>query len=110
MTPIAPGRKRRYPSLQPTRWQVTLLVAILFTVSLAQALMRIYSNVPIASFPQPMKDAASGHFFNEGYLNVKSAPYNAKGDGVIDDSSAFLAAINDAYSNNLVVYVPSGTY
>ena len=92
------------------RRSAIVLFATLFMGSLAQALMRIYSNVPIASFPQPMRNAASGHFFNEGYLNVKSAPYNAKGDGVSDDSAAFLAAIQDAYANNLVVYVPSGTF
>jgi hypothetical protein len=37
-----------------------------------QALMRIYTNVPIANFPQAMRDAAGSHFFAEGYLNVKS--------------------------------------
>jgi hypothetical protein len=57
-----------------------------------------------------MRDAAAEHFFREGYLNVRSAPYGAKGDGVADDSAAFVAAIQDAYANNLVVYVPTGTY
>jgi len=86
------------------------LVLLLLLASATHALMRIYSNVPIGNFPQAMKDAAGGHFFNEGYLNVKSAPFKAKGDGITDDAEAFLSAIRDAYANNLVVYVPSGTY
>src|SRR5436190_8110051 len=92
----------------------SIIAGVLFCAMLAgpvaHALMRIYSNVPIASFPQAMREAATAHFFNEGYLNVKSAPYAAKGDGLSDDASAFIAAIKDAYANNLVVYVPTGTY
>ena len=71
-------------------------------VSFSHAGMRIYSNVPIASFPQAMKDAASAHFFNEGFLNIKSAPYGAKGDGVTDDANAFIAASRDAYGTFLL--------
>src|SRR5437868_5444753 len=89
---------------------LTCLLTTLLFGSGAHALMRIYVNVPIATFPQAMRDAAGAHFFNDGYLNVKSPPYSAKGDGTTDDSSAFLLAIKDAYENNLVVYVPSGTY
>lgn len=38
--------------------------------------------------------------------NVKTAPYNAKGDGVTDD----YAAIQAALTANKVVFLPSGTY
>lgn len=35
--------------------------------------------------------------------------YGAKGDGVTDDTSAFLAAINDV-TDQAVIYIPSGRY
>ncbi len=50
------------------------------------------------------------------WLNIRNAPYNAKGDGVNDDSAAIQAAINDAANNEVssengnVVYLPAGTY
>jgi hypothetical protein len=50
-------------------------------------------------------------------FNVKSAPYNATGNGIADDRIAILAAINDAHTwslanNNIVttVYFPVGVY
>jgi hypothetical protein len=42
-------------------------------------------------------------------LNVKNAPYNAKGDGKTDDSAAIQAALNAATANQ-VVYLPASTY
>ena len=45
------------------------------------------------------------------YLNVKSAPYNAKGDGSNDDTSAFTSCLSAANSGSVkVVYVPPGRY
>jgi hypothetical protein len=43
-------------------------------------------------------------------FNVKSAPYNGKGDGVTDDTGAIQAAINDATAVNGIVYLPAGTW
>lgn len=45
-----------------------------------------------------------------GYLSVKDAPYNAKGDGVTDDTDAIQAAVNDAAASGQNVWLPPGTY
>lgn len=42
------------------------------------------------------------------YISIKSSPYNAKGDGVTDDSPAFIAAFSNTTS--AAYYVPPGTY
>ena len=50
-----------------------------------------------------------------GIVNIKEAPYNAKGDGVTDDTQAILSALKDwNYSNrdgqSATIYFPEGTY
>lgn len=45
---------------------------------------------------------------NERQVNVKW--YGAKGDGIVDDSSAFLNCFNDCINNKLQMYIPNGTY
>lgn len=42
----------------------------------------------------------------QGYVNVKNAPYNARGDGSADDTAAFVAAL----ATGKDVFVPFGTY
>ncbi len=44
------------------------------------------------------------------WINVKSAPYSAAGNGTNDDTAALQEAINAVSSSNSVVYLPAGTY
>lgn len=44
------------------------------------------------------------------WLNVKAAPYNAKGDGVTDDTAAINAALNAVGSTGQPIYAPYGSY
>ncbi len=46
-----------------------------------------------------------------GYVNVKSSPYNATGNGVTDDTNAIQQALNDVgAAGGGVVFVPEGNY
>ncbi len=46
-----------------------------------------------------------------GYVNVKSPPYNAAGDGITDDTNAIQQALNDVgTAGGGVVFVPEGNY
>lgn len=50
---------------------------------------------------------------DSGVINVKDSPYNAKGDGVTDDTSAIIQALNAAGEHPLPVtpvFLPAGTY
>jgi len=42
--------------------------------------------------------------------NVRSSPYNAKGDGVTDDTAAISAAVKAVAGTGKAVYLPAGTY
>ena len=46
---------------------------------------------------------------DQSIISVKDAPYNAKGDGVTDDTAAIQAAINSVTAGS-TVFFPPGTY
>lgn len=49
--------------------------------------------------------------FNMNPYKVKNSIYNAKGDGVTDDTAAIQSALNDCSSNgDGFVYIPAGTF
>ncbi|MCF0216538.1 MAG: hypothetical protein HUK21_08705 [Fibrobacteraceae bacterium] len=43
-------------------------------------------------------------------VNVKKAPYNAKGDGKTDDTEAIQKALNDHPDGDYIIYLPHGIY
>ena len=45
-----------------------------------------------------------------GQINVKLAPYSAKGDGKTDDTAALQQAITDYQGTRRTIYLPAGTY
>ncbi|PWT98520.1 MAG: hypothetical protein C5B53_06605 [Candidatus Melainabacteria bacterium] len=44
------------------------------------------------------------------FINVKSNPYNARGDGSTDDTASLQRAANDALAQGKYVFFPAGTY
>ncbi len=45
-----------------------------------------------------------------GSLSVKAPPFNAKGDGVSDDTAAIQAALSAGQGAGKAIYIPPGTY
>jgi len=43
-------------------------------------------------------------------VNVRKAPYNAKGDGKTDDTEAIQKALNDHPNGDYIIYLPHGIY
>ena len=67
----------------------------------------------VASGTQPTDlptGTKAGGTVGTAVLNVKTAPYNGKGDGVTNDTNAIQAAINDAEGLGGAVYLPAGTW
>ena len=104
---------------QPLKRPIALFLAAVLGVSSLgldltapnfSATMRYEDNVPVAEFPERLKANLSSHPWQDGYLDITKAPYNAKGDGVTDCTTAIQQAIDDAYASNLIVYFPTGTF
>ena len=43
-------------------------------------------------------------------INVKEAPYGAKGDGTTDDTAALQAALDGNPARGAIIFLPNGTY
>ncbi len=72
----------------------------------AQALGTVVTPAPP---PPPVTDPCAPAA-GSTTVNVRSAPYNAKGDGVTDDTAAIQRAVNAAAGSGGSVVVPDGTY
>ncbi len=47
---------------------------------------------------------------NAGVVDVRKAPYSARGDGVTDDTAAIQRALDDHPAMGAIIYLPNGTY
>ncbi len=63
-----------------------------------------------AAPPQPAPERRVVYPAHVGALNVREAPYGAKGDGKTDDTAAIQRALTDGLDKHRVVYLPAGTY
>lgn len=69
------------------------------------------SPLPMVNWPDIQQDLASRHPARTSLFVVTSAPWNAVGDGIADDTVAIQSALNAASANGGgVVYVPAGKY
>lgn len=69
------------------------------------------NNSGSTSFPAFIRDNANASDDPaRNFINVKEAPYNARGNGSTDDTSAIQAAINAVPAGGGIVYFPPGEY
>lgn len=66
------------------------------------------AGVPVTPLQAATKSYVDANPNSEGVINVTLPPYNAKIDGVTDDTAAFKSAYQNATAG-ATIYVPSGT-
>ena len=89
---------------------ILLAIGLVFLANGGQAVgLRADDNVPTSDYPSKLKNA-SQPLLDLGYIDVTKPPYNADPTGQVDSRAAIQRAANVAYANNLVTFVPKGTY
>ncbi len=68
-----------------------------------------YTVIPVSTSGQLGAEASAEARVNP-YINVRQAPYWAKGDGVTDDTEALQNAFHDWTAKTSFIYIPDGTY
>ena len=71
--------------------------------------LRADDNVSPSQYP-PYLTLSNQPLLELGYIDVSRPPYNADPTGTSDSRAAIQQAADDAYANNLVTFVPKGTY
>lgn len=69
-----------------------------------------YHNTAVALQPGEVNPQNIVFPKDGGVINVKDAPYNAKGDGITDDTAAIQKALSEYANKNKIIYLPKGTY
>jgi len=70
------------------------------------------ASVAVTPPPPLLVDPEEPIVFPEdaGVIDVTKPPYNARGDGIADDTDAIQKALDDYPSQNRIIYLPNGTY
>ncbi|MFQ5872900.1 MAG: glycosyl hydrolase family 28-related protein [Dehalococcoidia bacterium] len=76
------------------QWSLGLLIAVLFVTFAGGAVVMADQSIGLSS----------------EVVNVKDAPFGAKGDGITDDTKAVQKAIDAAAERHTTVVIPPGTY
>ncbi len=82
-----------------------------FNIGTVQIATAPVNNNGSTSLPAYIRGNANAFDEPAGYyINVKEAPYNARGNGSTDDTAAIQAALDAVPSTGGVVYLPPGQY
>ena len=101
------------PGLSKVRFNVTGGDADAIKAEIAKSLQPKYARPEHPKLPvgKPLEGAENMIFpADAGVVDVTRDPYNAKGDGVTDDTAAIQKALSEFPGANKIIYLPNGVY